>query len=447
MQLLYNLAIAFSFPLLLAAYIYRLTFGGKSARGLLERFGFLPRATRAALAKLRGKPLVWVHAVSVGEVAAAQPIVRALHELSPEANVVLSVTTPTGRAEAERRLPECHALFYLPLDLPSCVRRTIAAVQPDVLAILETELWPNLTAEVRRFGAPVILVNGRISDHAFSRARHFRSLYEWVFSNFREVGVQTELDAQRVQALGADPERVRILGNSKFDEPMPQVTAEEALHIRRELGFAPEDELIICGSTGPGEEEILLEAFGIVRRERPRAQLLIAPRQIERGEEIAQLARARGYTAALRSQGAVPPADGPRVFVLNTMGELPRVYSIASVAFVGRSLVPLGGGNILQPLAFGKPVLFGPHMENFRDYARLALDAGVGFQVSRAEELAQTVSRLLSAPDERQAIAQRAARLLEANRGASRAYAQMIVHALEDRRPCARTNEQSSSAG
>jgi 3-deoxy-D-manno-octulosonic-acid transferase len=432
---LYNAALAFLLPLLLLYYAYRVTLGGKSARHLGERLGLIPRRTLRALAGEGDAPRVWVHAVSVGEVAAAHPIIRELRARNPEARIALSVTTVTGRQLAEERVKERSALFYLPLDLPTCVRAAFDSIRPDVLVIMETELWPNLLDEAHRRGIPTLLANGRVSDRSFRRARRVRFLYAWVLSCVDRLCVQTDADAERLVALGAPPDRVAVLGNSKFDESCPVVSEDECRALREEYGIALDAPLLIYGSTGPGEDGPLLDAFQAMRMALPNLRLIQDPRHPERGEEVARLARDRGFAAIRRSRvkaGEESPSGRDPVVVLDTIGELARLFAIADVVFIGRSLVPQGGGNILQPLTYGKPVLIGPHTTNFREVVRIASEAGLCFVVTTREELSEKVLALLEDLHTQQRIARDAARLLDANRGASARYAEAVSLALRE---------------
>ncbi len=429
-RFLVNALLALTLPLLVAYYAYRVTLGGKSRRGFLQRLGFLPRGTLDALARTEGQPVLWIHAVSVGEVAAAHPIVREVRARLPEARIALSVTTATGRQLAEERVKECDALFYLPFDLPACVRATLEAVRPDALVLMETELWPNLIDQARALGIPTMVANGRISDRSFRRAIRVQPLYGWVLSCLDWFCCQTQADADRAAALGALPERIAVLGNSKFDETVPEMPEERRRALRAEYGLAERAPVLVYGSTGPGEDAVLLDAFQALRVGLPGLRLIHVPRHPDRGEEIRSLARERGFEAVLRSRmkaGAESPIGRDCIIILDTIGELLPLYAVADVVFVGRSLVPQAGGNILQPLSYGKPVLVGPHTENFRQITRACTEAGVCFTVGSREELAERALALLEDRSARDRIAAAAEKLLGDNRGASARYAEAIV--------------------
>lgn len=418
---------------------------------LRERLG----AVAQRLAPVRGctDPVLWVHAVSAGEVAAVAPIIHQIRLAEPMAHIVLSTTTETGREMVEKHSLDPEALIYFPFDLPWVVDRVLDLMSPDLLVLVETELWPNLLDAARRRNIPVVVVNGRISDRSFRRARLIKPVYRWALSNVTAVCAQSQTDADRFLALGLPPDRIVVTGNSKFDEQFPQVNEAEINKYRQDFGFAPDDQVLLAASTHEGEEEVLLEAFTRLRVQHARLQLLIAPRHPERGGRIEQLVHRHGYSAYRRSRAVAAGGTDPlapagdhqaRVVILDTMGELARVYAIATIAFVGNSLVPGGGHNILQPAAQGKPVIFGPHMHNQRDIAAICLREGVAFQVSGLEELVNTVERLLTSEGDLALIESRGRLLLERYAGASQRNAQKVLSLLAERMAAA---QQPATSG
>jgi len=425
----YHLGLAALTPAICGFFVYRVTLGRKPVVGLRERLGWLPRGVASACRRSPGDRLVWIHAVSVGEAVPAQALAAAIQSRDPDVRIVVSSTTTGGREMAQSRLACARAFFYLPYDLPWCVERTLDAVSPDVLVIMETELWPNLLAAARARGINTMVANARISDRAFGRFLRFRWLYRWVLSNVSLVAAQSLLCAQRFAELGAPPERVQVLGNLKFDEARPDVPGDRCRELRGQLGLEERHQVLVFGSTAPEENEALLDAFAVIRAEEPHARLIIAPRHLERVSDCVRTAEQHGFRTVLRSQ--LPAAgDNDRVIVLDTFGELATLYALSTVAFIGRSLVPLGGGNLLQPLGFGVPVVFGPHMENFREAARSALEAGVAFEVTSAAGLAEACYRLLRSPDERARVAQRASAWLAENAGAAGRHADALAGLL-----------------
>ena len=423
----YNTVLALLSPLLLLYLIYRIAALGKSRVGWRERLGFVDPSVAQ---REPDQPLIWVHAVSVGEVAAAEPILRELRALEPLAKIVLSMTTVTGREMAVKRDLDVDGLFYFPFDVPTAVGRALDVLDPAIFVAMETELWPNFLWSAKRRGVRTMVANARLSDRSFKRARLLRPLYGWIMKHLDSICAQSALDAERFIALGAESRSVQVVGNSKFDEAYPEVSEAEQRKLRQDLGFAQEVPVVVAGSTNPGEEEIVLDAFWQARVSHPEARLLIAPRHPDRTEEIIGITERRGYVAARRTEMLAAAEAGEtsdngasaqdRVVLLDTIGELARVYAICSVAFVGGSLVPKGGQNILQAIAQGRPVLFGPHMHNFRDSAAIALAEGVGFQVRDKDSLAKGILELLDDPVRLEEIATKGQDLIESSRGAAR---------------------------
>jgi 3-deoxy-D-manno-octulosonic-acid transferase len=356
-----------------------------------------------------------VHAVSVGETLTARPLLRALKARFPDRPLYLSTTTVTGAAVAERDAGGADALLFAPFDWPVPVRSVLARVQPALLVLMETELWPNLIHEARRRGTRVAVVNGRLSPRSFARYRRVR---RWLARVLAEVDVflmQGESHAQRVMALGAPPERVRVAGNLKYnavDDPRPP--AELAALIP---AGTPESPLWIAGSTAAGEEPLVLDALRRVRERHPRLRLLLVPRHPERFAEALALAGQAGFRAARRSALPGPWSDGD-VLVLDTLGELPRLYALASVVFVGGSLVPSGGHNVLEAAVARRPVIVGPHMENFQEIADEMTAAGALLRADSPGALADQVAALLDDPARAAEIGERARAVVDRNRDA-----------------------------
>lgn len=434
---IYNVLLTLLLPAVALCLLWRSLVRRRGLPNLRERLG----AVADQLAPVRDctEPVLWVHAVSAGEVAAVAPIVHEVRLAEPMAHIVMSTVTDTGREMIEKHSLDPEALIYFPLDLPWVVERVLDLMSPDLVVLVETELWPNLLDAAHRRGIPVVVVNGRISDRSFRRARLLRPLFRWMLSNVNLVCAQSQTDADRFIALGAPPDRVVVTGNSKFDEQFPAVNEADINKYRRDFGFGAEDQVLLAASTHEGEEEILLEAFTRLRVTHSRLQLLIAPRHPERGGRVEELVHRHGYSAYRRSRALdcggqdplAPESDRQaRVVVLDTMGELARVYAIATITFVGNSLVPGGGHNILQPAAQGKPVVFGPHMQNQRDIAAICLREGVAFQVSGLEELVETTERLLTSEGDLALMEARGRLLLERYAGGSQRSAQRVLALL-----------------
>lgn len=426
-HILYNSVMGVASPVLAGYLLWRLA-RGKSRDGLSERWGSLS----ASLSK-GPRARIWVHAASVGEVMAAQPILREIRNRRPEIEAVMSVITPGGREVAQGLVGKLiDGAVYLPFDIAPVIRKTVGFLKPDLFAGIETEIWPNLLYFLRQEGIPAALVNGRISDRSFVRYRHVRWFLASALESYSCILARTPTDAERFVALGAPAERVVPMGNVKFDQAEEPLSEGEVLALRSELRIDPAAPVWVVGSTRTAEEEKAVHAaHHLARNALPRLVLIHAPRHVERSSEVAASMQSAGVRPVLRS--ALGNHTGyADAIVLDTFGELARIYAVADVAFVGNSLIAPGGGqNPIQPLAQGKPVLFGPYMSNFRDVAADAMAAGVGFQVTSARDLADRVIALIRDDDGRQAIAQRALALIRNNRGAAARYAERLVALME----------------
>jgi 3-deoxy-D-manno-octulosonic-acid transferase len=360
---------------------------------------------------------IWIHALSVGEVLSALPLVHSLKRRFPGENIAFTATTRQGMETARRELEgEVKMLLPLPLDFWWSMARMIDHLNPKLFVLVETDLWPGLLDLLDRRNIPAVLVNGRVSPRTFRSYRRFRFFIRKVLDRFDACLMQTELDQARLLETGTAGEKVKSLGNIKFDRDRAPMDEKERRDWLETLGLSHEDLVWLAGSTHRGEEKTVIEIFDQIKRSFPRLRLVIAPRRLERAEEVRSLAENRGLTAVMRTAAATRPSFD--VLVLDTMGELSRIYGIASVSFVGGSLVPEGGHNLLEPAGFGCPVLYGPYTDDFKIMAELLLEAGGGIRVRDAEQLSQAVRALLSDPEERVRIGAKAMRFVESNRGA-----------------------------
>lgn len=357
---------------------------------------------------------IWIHAVSVGEVKAVQKLVEQLRPARPGNPIVLSTVTPAGQELAKSIPGLADHVFYFPLDLPGAVRRTLERVNPELVLVAETEIWPNFLQECRRRSIPVVMVNGRISDRSYPRYRAIRRWLAPVLDNYSVLGVQTEQDRRRIEAIGATSKKVTVFGNLKYDAaPAKPLPDDLAALLERD---AP---LWIAASTMPGEDELVLSAFAELRRQHPRLRLLIAPRHPERFNAVEQMVRAKGFNCMRRSRIAQEPANGEDVVLLDSIGELAATFACATAVFMGGTLVPRGGHNILEPAAFSKPIVFGPHMENFREIRDLFVEAGAAIEISDAAGLAPAIAKLLSEPASAADLGARARGVVDRNHGAT----------------------------
>jgi 3-deoxy-D-manno-octulosonic-acid transferase len=412
---LYSLVLALGFVLALPWFLWKGRATGKYFRTFRERMGQLP-----VYLNVDGDRSIWVHAVSVGEVLAVRPLIPALKERFPRHRVFVSTTTMTGNAVAQKSVRGMDGLFYAPFDWPGPVRKALATLNPSLLLLVETEIWPNLIHEAHARGTRVAIVNGRISERSFSRYRLVRRWLARVLSEVDLFLMQGEPHAERIRAMGAPPERVQVTGNLKFDA-VEAGRAPEGLArlITTGLGRGRSGwPLWVAGSTVTGEEELVLRAFHKVRERVPEAALILAPRHPERFPEVPGIVEAAGFRCLRRSELEPRPWGRGDVVLLDTLGELAQVYAFARVVFVGGSLVPSGGHNILEPAGAGKPVIVGPHMENFREIFGAFRAAGALVQVEDAAGLARELLSLLTDEVRNREVGERGRAVVERNRGA-----------------------------
>jgi 3-deoxy-D-manno-octulosonic-acid transferase len=414
----YSLLIYAAVPFAFVVVLWRGLRDRSYRRGLSERFGWG--------ARMGSIGSIWLHAVSLGEMSAAAPLVRALRLKYPQNPLVLTTATPTGRARAESLFGDAVDVRYLPYDMAGAVARFLDRIRPRLAIIMETELWPNLYAECERRGVPLVLASARLSAKSVSRYRRFGGLFRGIFSVSSLIAAQTEGDAERFIAIGAQSARTHVVGNIKFDiEPRDEAAGRE---LRASLGesFGGSRGTWIAGSTHAGEDEQVLAAHQTLLVGAPDTLLILAPRHPDRFRAVADLLKARGLRFARRSEGVAPGAVAPgavapdgaaQVLLVDTVGELGALYAAADVAFVGGSLVPIGGHNLLEPAALGIPVLTGPYYSNGKDIARLLLARGAALQVNDAQELAAAVKRLLADPAERSRVGGTGKEIVESNRG------------------------------
>jgi 3-deoxy-D-manno-octulosonic-acid transferase len=455
MYFLYSILLGVGVLALLPRFLFDAARHGKYAAGFWERAGALPRFDAG------GRPVVWLHCVSVGEAQAARPLARAILEEYPRHALVVSTTTQTGQRVARAAFGDAALVFYFPFDWAWSVRRALRKINPSAVLVMETELWPRFFRECRGRGVPVALVNGRVSEKSFRRYRLIKFFISRALADLSLAAMQTESDAARVRALGIRPERVRVTGNVKFDieDAGAQALTEE---LRRRFRFDDKRPLVVAASTHAPEERLLLEAFKIMSgasranitssasnitssasQAKPsptkRPRLLIAPRHPERFGEVAALAESSGLSWARKSEAARESDAECDVVLLDSIGELRAVYPLAEVVFVGGSVAPVGGHNVLEPALAARAIVTGAHTSNFKAIvetfvardALVQLPHGEDAQVSNA--LARVFNELLNDESKRRSTGERARAVLEENRGATARTVRLLEPLLSQR--------------
>ena len=426
--LIYDILLLLLSPLILVHHVWRTVSRGRSFAGFGERFGIIPPAKREALA---GKGAIWVHAVSVGETMAVKPLLRELKRRFPGRPLVLSSVTETGRSVA-LSITEADLVVYFPFDFGFAVSRALRLVSPSLVVVMETEIWPNFLRCARRMGIPAVMVNGRISDRSFPRYLRFSRFFAPILDNLSALCMQSDEDARRITAIGAPGERVFVTRNLKYDLPAKAVSPGERRVLRLRYRLPAGARIITAGSTHAGEEEAVAACYLNLLADNPGHFLVLVPRHPERAAEVGAILEGRGLPFVRRSAlvGAPEPFAGG-VLLVDTIGELMNLYALSDVVFVGGSLVPAGGHNLLEPASVGAPVLFGPHMHNFREITALMLEAGAGEQVEDFGELEAALRRLLTDEPARRSMGENGIRLMSEQGGAAARHMEIIGPLIE----------------
>ena len=404
---LYVLLTRLALPFALAADAWKALRNPEQWNRVAQRLGFVPVSPRARC--------LWVHAVSVGEVQAAASLLTALRGRHPDLPVTLSTVTPTGAQRARALFGDSVHHCFLPFDTPAAMRRFLDRVQPRLAVILETEIWPALYRELGRRGVPLVIGSARLSMRSVDRYRRAGALIREALADDVVIGAQSAVDAERFHAIGAPAGRVHVTGNIKLDLQIPEAAIDAGRDFRRR--HAAGRPVWIAGSTHEGEEDAALAAHAVACTRHPDALLVLVPRHPKRFEAVRTMLQRRGVSYAQRSSGGVP-AEGDGVFLLDTLGELQTFYAAADVAFVGGTLVPVGGHNLLEPAVLGLPILAGPHTHNAPEIARLLADSGALTTVRNGDELAGQVSGFFDDPPRAAAVGRRGRGAVDASRGA-----------------------------
>jgi len=433
-RVLYNILFSIFFLLSAPYYFFRLWRRGNWTRGFGQRFGAYDAKVKQAITN---RQVLWMHAVSVGEVNVCTQLIRALEPRVPNLKIVVSTTTTTGMGELQKKLPTHITKIYYPIDRRPYVSRALGTIRPKAVVLVEAEIWPNFLWRARDIGTPLFLVNARLSERSFRGYRRWSFIFRDLFASFTAIGTQNDADAARLRELGCRPEAIHVVGSLKFDAA--KLDEKRVLDVPRmleQLGAPRNPLLLVCGSTHAGEEALLAEVFQRLRQTFSNLFLVLVPRHFERGKEVGRELQARGVKFIFRSEvtsNTQLKAGDVDCLLVNTTGELKYFYEHATVIFVGKSLKGQGGQNPIEPGALGKAMVFGPHMQNFADIARSFVEQKGAVQVQDGPELETALQTLLQDPKHRELLGRNARRVVRENLGAIERTVDMIVNNLKDK--------------
>ena len=437
MYIVYNILITLVFIFVVLPYfLYRLV----KEKGFGNRFRQnMGLVRREEIEPVADKNCIWIHGASVGEMVALSPLVKEIKRLMPERKVLVSAVTVGGYDMARQIMPEADAIINFPLDLPLIAESMVRRVRPGIFMMVETELWPNFLRAIRKQNIPVMMVNGRISEKSAKNYRYLSGILQDMLDNVNRFCMQSSIDAKYIAQLGADPEKIFVTGNTKFDQTYAEVSPEDLATYKTELGLGEEAcPIIVAGSTHPSEEEAVLTSFTALRKKYPHARLIIAPRKLNRIDEIKRLTDKYGYEMGYRSK--LKEMKGRRtefpVLLIDTIGELGRIYAVGDIVFVGGSLIHYGGHNVLEPAAHAKPILVGPSMEDFKDSYSLLSKAGACRMVPDANGLKDAFLEIAGDDAMRKKMGDASIQVIRENRGA----AQKTIYYLMDLLKLTETN-------
>ena len=404
---------------------------GRFGDGLGQRLGFYPKSLVGAIS---GSPRIWIHAASVGEVNGAVAIVESLTRLMPHCAIILSTTTKHGHSCARERFGPETTCIYAPLDFIVSVRKALLAIRPDILVCLETEIWPNWLLAARRMGVKIALINGRISGRSIKGYLKIRFLIQEALNQIETFSMIREEDAQRLMMLGVPKKKIEINGNAKYDFLLRQAVPSLKSENEKLYNLNGNEPVLVAGSTRGSEHEVIVNVYEKILQTLPETLLIIAPRHVEKIQHIIDMVKAKGLSYQLKTEidkaGCLRTAP---VVIINTIGDLQSTYSIASIVFCGGSLEPLGGQNILEAAVWGKPVFYGPSMEDFLDAKALLDKTGGGIQVKDDRELAERILSYLTHPDEADAVGKLAREAVMSNKGSAEKHAAVIFKLISSR--------------
>jgi 3-deoxy-D-manno-octulosonic-acid transferase len=406
---------------------------GNWTKGFGQRFGAYDAKVKQAITN---RQVLWMHAVSVGEVNICTQLIRALEPRVPNMKIVVSTTTTTGMGELQKKLPTHITKIYYPIDRRPYVTRALAAIRPKAVVLIEAEIWPNFLWRVKELGIPLFLVNARLSERSFRGYRRWGFIFRKLFASFTGVGTQTEADAARLRELGCRSEAIHVVGSLKYDAAkLDEKRVLDVPRMLQQVGCPKDALLLVAGSTHAGEEALLAEQFLRLRQKFPNVFLVLVPRHFERGREVGRELQERGVKFIFRSEitaGTQLQPGEVDCLLVNTTGELKYFYEHATVIFVGKSLKGQGGQNPIEPGALGKPMIFGPHMQNFSDIARNFVAQSGAMQVQDAAGLETALAELLGNPEKREELGRNARKVVRENLGAIERTVEMIVRNLGD---------------
>src|SRR4030066_1277810 len=430
MQILYNAVLVIAAIFILPYYLITMVCKGKYRKSLIPKLG---GKQAKILAGLKEGPRCWIHAVSVGEVTAAAPIVAALKLKKPDIEVIFSTSTETGQEMARRHIFGADAFIYFPLDIPYVVRKIIKSAKPSVFVMIETELWPNFLKACKAQGIKTLIVNGRISLRSYSKYRWTNFFWKKILNDLSAAAMISEIDASRLKKIGMSPEKIQVMGNAKYDALASTASSGLCEEISHRLSTQKDDRFFVAGSTHPGEEEIIIRVYAEILALYPEFKLIIVPRHIERTSSIIELLQKNGFTdiITMTEINNSKARTSERVIVVDVIGELFKIYSLATIVYCGGRLVNRGGQNILEAAAWGKIIFYGPSMEDFSEEKTLLEEAGCGVTVRNAKDLLRKILQALEKPAELEKRGARGKVVVAANMGAAVRYAEIISRLID----------------
>lgn len=425
MYILYNIILSVAAIVIVPYFLFKIIFTGKYRKSFIRKLG--GRQTKI-LADLKDGPRVWIHAVSVGEVTAAAPIVSCLKAKRPEVQIIFSTSTETGQEMARRFIKDADAFIYFPLDISPVVRKVLKMAGPDVFVLVETELWPNFLRACEECRIKTLMVNGRISPRSYRRYRQTNFLWKRVLAHLDFAGMISQVDADRVKDIGMDAAKIKVMGNAKYDGLAAMVSPVLHEEIARRFNVREDERFFVAGSTHDGEEKIIINVYNELLKRYSDFKLIIVPRHIERTPDVAGLLQQANLNDFIKLSDINKGRQrkNERIIVVDVIGELFKAYSLATIVYCGGSLVPKGGQNILEAAAWGKVIFYGPSMEDFSAERTLLEDAGCGITIRNEDELLRGIIQMLALPEELASRGERGKAVVLANIGASARYADLI---------------------